>query len=366
MKNKEKLIKALFLLVSVLLVAGIVVLIFTFRTDPEEKAIAVGAVFIGVSDDNGWNENHFKGIKEACERHSCIMYSEMNVPEKEGALKEAVAKLVGEGCSVIFLTSFGYGEYMDGIARQYPEVAFYGISGESDADNFASYFVRMYQVRYLAGIVAGSATESDMLGYVTAMPVPETIRAINAYALGARKANPSAKVLVKYTGGWDDREKEEAAAKMLAEEGVDVMTFHEDRPYAIELADRMGLYTTGYDYVSGQYSEKFLTAAIFNWDMLYARILNDYLSGRANFSKDYWMGLSEGAVSLYPYSELVSQETEKLVAHEEERIQTWRDVFSGEIYDNTGVLRCHENERIGDDELFNGIDWYVEGVEIYE
>ena len=366
MKNKENLIRVLYLLAAVLVVAAIVVLIFTFRTDSEEKNIAIGAVFIGVSDDNGWNESHYKGISEACEKHSCTMYPAMSVPEKEAELKEAVAKLVNQGCSVIFLTSFGYGEYMDSIARMYPKVAFYCISGESDAANFASYFARMYQVRYLAGIVAGAATESDMLGYVTAMPVPETIRAINAYALGARKANPEAKVLVKFTGGWDDREKEEAAARMLAEEGVDVMTFHEDRPYTIELADQMGLYSTGYDYVSGQYSEKFLTAAVFNWDMLYARILNDYLSGRANFSNDYWMGLSEGAVSLYPYSELVSAETERLVEQEEQRIQTWRDVFSGEIYDNTGVLRCHENERIGDDELFNSIDWYVEGVEIYE
>ena len=88
--------------------------------------------------------------------------------------------------------------------------------------------------------------------------------------------------------------------------------------------------------------------------------------GRANFSEDYWLGLSDGAVSLYPYSKLVSAETKELVEKEKIRIQTWRDVFSGEIYDSAGVLRCHKDERISDDELFNSIDWYVKGVEVYD
>ena len=366
MKNRENRIRITYFLAFLLLLTAIIVRIITFRTQQQEKDIIVGAVFIGVSDDNGWNESHYKGIKAACEAQGCTMLTQMSVPEEEVPLRKAVSELTDRGCSAVFLTSFGYGAYADSIAKEYPDVAFYCISGESEAKNFVSYFARMYQVRYLSGIVAGAASESGKIGYVTAMPVPETVRAINAYALGAQKANPSAKILVKFTGGWDDKEKEEAATKELAAAGADVITFHEDRPYAIELADQMGLYTTGYDYVSGDYSERFLTAAVFNWDMLYSKILNDFLSGRANFSNDYWLGIADGAVSLYPYSPLVTEETKSLVAEEEERIQSWRDVFSGEIRDNTGVLRCSENERIGDDELFNNIDWYVEGVEIYE
>ena len=366
MKNKEKVIRIAYLLIFAMLLTAIVVMILTFRTGKRDRDITVGAVFIGVSDDHGWNESHYKGIKAACDAHSCRLCSRMSVPEEEGARKAAVADLVGKGCSAVFLTSFGYGAYVDSIAKAYPDVAFFCISGESEAKNFVSYFARMYQARYLAGIVAGAATESGKLGYVTATPVPETIRAVNAYALGARKANPSVRVLVKFTGGWDDRQKEEAATRRLAAAGADVMTFHEDRPYEIELADEMGLYTTGYDHVFEKYSERFLTAAVFNWDMLYSRVLSDFLSGRANFANDYWLGLSEGAVSLYPYSELVTEDTRKLVSQEEQRIQSWRDVFSGEIRDNKGVLRCHENERIGDDELFNSIDWFVEGVEVYE
>ncbi len=366
MKNNELLERIAFLIAAVLVVTGIVILINNFRPDSNDEVVSVGAVFFGVSDDNGWNQSHYEGILKACGENSCRMYAEMNVPEGEDPLKNAVSKLVSRGCSCIFLTSYGYGRYLNSIADEYPKVAFYCISGENKASNCTTYFARLYQVRYLAGIVAASQSETGILGYVSAMPIPETIRSVDAYALGARKADPSAKVLVEYTGSWDDKKAEEQAVRNLKKAGADVITYHEDRPYSIDLADRMELFTTGYDYVSKEYSNRFLTAAIVNWDMLYSRVLRDFLSGRANFSKDYWLGLSEGAVSLYPYSELVSEETKKLVASEEERIKTPLDVFSGELLDNEGVIRCGKNERISDDELFNHIDWYVEGVEINE
>ncbi|MCR5322805.1 MAG: BMP family ABC transporter substrate-binding protein [Lachnospiraceae bacterium] len=366
MKNKEFVSGKVFLITALIVVGGILVLIYNFRTTGKDKTVSVGAVFIGASDDNGWNESHYEGIKKACDKHSCEMFSCFNVPEEEEPFRKAVAELVEQGCSCMFLTSYGYGEYLDEVAREYPKVAFYGISGNGAEKNCMTYFARMYQVRYLTGIVAGASSQSGILGYVTAMPIAETIRSINAYAMGARMSNPSAKVMVKYTGSWDDKDEEEKAVKMLADAGADVMTYHEDRPYAIDLADDLGLYTTGYDYVGNEYSDRFLTAAVINWDVLYAKVLGDFLSGKANFSNDYWLGLSDGAVSLYPYSSRVTEETKKLVDTETERIKTWRDVFSGEIRDNAGTLRCQDNERISDDELFNSIDWYVEGVEIYE
>ncbi len=366
MKNKENLIRIITLLVAILLVVGIISLISNFRLNQKDDATSVGIVLIGASDDNGWNQSHYEGLLEACEQNSCTMFCEELVSEEEAQVKKAVSRLKVSGCSCIFLTSFGYKAYLDELARTYPEIAFYCISGDGEEKNTSSYFARMYQVRYLSGIVAGSKTKSNVLGFVAAMPISETIRSINAYTLGARKANPHVRVLVSYTGSWEDQEKEKAAAKALADAGADVLTYHEDRPYTLEVAEELGIYSTGYDYVADEYSDKFLTASIFKWDVLYGRVLGDYLSGRANFANDYWLGLTEGAVALYPFSSQVTEETKKLVASEEERIQTWRDVFSGEIRDNHGFLRCHEDERIGDDELFNLIDWYVEGVEIYE
>ena len=366
MKDNELLIRAIFLIVSLLLVGGIIYLIFSFRTGQQENNLTVGAVFIGMNNDNGWNQSHYNGIKKACEAYDCEMYVQTSVSEEERALGKAISILVRKGCNCIFLTSYGYGAYLENIAKENPDVAFYSISGESNADNCASYFARMYQARYLSGIVAGAASKSNKLAYVAAMAVPETVRSIDAYALGARMANPDAKVIVKYTGSWNNKEKEEEASRELIAAGADVVTFHEDRPYAINLADDMGVCTTGYDYVSREYSDKFLTAALFDWGIIYSKVLNDYMGGRANFSKNYWLSLSDGAVSLYPYSPLVTQETRELVKREKKRIQTQRDVFSGEIYDNEGKLRCRKDERISDYVLYNTINWYVEGVEINE
>ena len=367
MKTKENLFKIGVPVIALILVAAILAVIFTFRTGHEEKASTkVGVVLIGATDDKGWNESHYKGVEAACEQLSCTMVAKPNVPEQEKPVRKAIKDLIGEGCSCIFLTSFGYGQYADSIANENPDVAFYCISGAAEAKNCTSYFARMYQARYLSGIAAGAATESGILGYVSSMEVPETVRNVDAYCMGARMANPNVKVLVEYTGSWDDKAREEAAVKSLADAGADVITFHEDKPYAIDLADQMGLFTTGYDYVSGNYSEKFLTASVFNWDALYTKVLGDCLSGRGDYSENYWLGLSDGVVSLYPYSSLVSEETKNLIDAETERIKTRQDVFSGEIRDNTGNLKCHEAESISDDELFNSIDWYVEGVEVHE
>ncbi|MCR4892744.1 MAG: BMP family ABC transporter substrate-binding protein, partial [Lachnospiraceae bacterium] len=359
MKNRDLLIRIIYPFMGLLVVLGILALIYNFRPVDDDDSISVGVVFIGDTNDRGWNESHYKGIVKACLDESCKIYTKLGVPEEEEPLKDAVADLVKSGCSCIFLTSYGYGQYVNGIAKNYPKVAFYDISGGGTTHNSMSYFARMYQARYLAGIVAGAASKSNVLGYVTAAPVSETIRSIDAYALGARKANPSARVVVRYTGSWDDREKEERAVRELSDAGADVITFHEDRPYAVDLADKMGLFTTGYNYVHGDYSERFLTAALINWDIIYEKVMNDYFSGRANFWDDYWMGISDDAVSLYPCSELVTEETKELVAAEEERIKTWRDVFSGEIYDNEGRRRCGKDERISDEELFDRLDWYV-------
>ncbi len=118
MKDNDLLIRAIFLVVSVLLVSGIVILIFSFQTGQQDEKTTVGAVLIGESGDNGWNESHYSGIKEACDTYHCEMNSRMNVPEEEGALKQAVSELIKQGCNCIFLTSYGYGAYLDSFTER--------------------------------------------------------------------------------------------------------------------------------------------------------------------------------------------------------------------------------------------------------
>lgn len=353
------------LLVGVICVS-LVVVIRSFQLPEMERRIVVGCVLVGAKDDKGWNESHNTGLSKACRIYDCGFMVREWVEENESAVSSAVTELVNDGANVIFLTSFGYGEYMDKIAREYPRVAFFGISGEGAAKNSTTYFARLYQARYLAGIIAGAESKTGILGYVTSTPNPQSNRGINAYAMGMRVANPKARLIVRFTGSWENESAERESVVLLAERGADVITYHEDRAYAVQEAEKLGLMSVGYDAVYEKYSDRFLTAVMYNWKVIYEKVLGDYMSGRSNFSNSYWLGFDEGAVSLYRLSPRVSEGTAYLSYIERQRILRNRSVFSGVIYDNKGILRCDEDERISDHELFTGMDWFVEGVEIYE
>lgn len=367
MKSKEwTLHHNLPLLMFGLICIALVVVIRSFQIPETNRHIIVGCVLVGDRDDKGWNESHSTGLLNACHTYDCGFMAWERVAESEPTVSAAVRELVNGGANVIFLTSFGYGEYMDEVARKYPRVAFFGISGEGAAKNSTTYFARLYQARYIAGIIAGSESKTGVLGYVTSTPNPQVNRGINAYAMGMRVANPKARLIVRFTGSWENEKAERESVVLLAEKGADVITYHGDRPYAVQEAEKMGLMTIGYDAVYEKYSDRFLTAVLYDWKVLYEKVLGDYMSGRSNFSQSYWLGFEERAVALYPLSPRVSEKTAYLASVEKQRILRNRSVFSGVIYDNKGRLRCDEDERISDHELFTGMDWFIEGVEIYD
>ena len=375
-----------FLMVAATVVA-LVFVIQRFRLPEQDRHVTVGCVMAGPKTDGGWNESHYNGLLNACQEFSVksgrgagketdgqqssrlsvnrLLLRE-RVPEEEDALMAAVDSLVRDGCNVVFLPSFGYGRYIDVAAKKYPRVAFFGISGRGEEKNSTSYFARLYQVRYLAGIVAGYTSRTGVLGYVAAMPNPQSVRGINAYALGMRLANPKAKLLVRFTGSWDNETAERESVALLQAEGADVITYHTDRPCAVQEADARGLFSTGYGAVRGEYSPRFLTAALYDWDILYRKVLDDYLSGRTNFSRRYWLGLMENAVKLHPLSPAVGNKAAAVMEWKKGQMMVDWDVFSGQILDNEGVLRCGHGEQISDEELFLRMNWFVEGVEIYE
>ena len=354
----------LFLVFMIIIV--IVGVIRSFKLPDMGRQPVVGVVLVGSRMDKGWNENHFNGISEACNEQGCKILVRENVMEEELPLSKAVEGLVDDGADVVFLTSFGYGQYSDSLARRYSSVAFFSVSGQGTERNCNTYFARLYQARYLAGIVAGCESRTGILGYVAAMPNAQTNRGINAYALGMRRANPKARLIVRFTGNWDNEEKERESVALLKQRGVDVITYHEDKPYAVREAEARGMFSVGYNSVHEQYSERFLTAALYDWKVIYGRVLEDYLSGRTNMSRNYWIDMSGGGVRLHRLSPLVRGSTISLLEQEESRFTNNWDVFSGRIYDNEGTLRCADDERISDQELFTGMEWFAEGVEIYE
>lgn len=364
--NDKLRLKAIILVIAVFigLIAAFAVLT-GFLSESDERKI--GFVMTGSVDEQGWNGMNYDGIKAVCDDFGIELLIKENIPEGENLCSGAIAELAADGAEMIILSSYGYPEEVRDIIGNYPEIAFYGNSAEYYEDNMTSYFGRMYQARYLSGIIAGMQTESDIIGYVAAMPNSEVNRGINAFTLGVRRVNPEAAVVVVWTDTWNDEGKEmEAAYSLIENAGADLLAYHQNQPYVIDAAEELGVYSIGYNEAFDGYSEKHLTAAVWNWELLYKDIVKDFMQGKANLVQHHWCGIETGAVGLSEYSSLVSEEARSEVEKAKAEILSGNDVFSGEIYDNNGVLRCGIDEVISDSFLMSEFDWYVEGVSFYE
>lgn len=354
-----------------LMSAGLILLIILgfilFTGYQREKVSKVGLIITGSVDEIGWNGAHYQGVKYACEELGAELLVKEHILEGTGDCEEAVHELISKGAGMIILSSYGYSEEVKDTVGMYPDVAFYGISAEYYADNMTSYFGRIYQARYLSGILAGMKTQSNKIGYVASMPNIEVIRGINAFTLGVKKGNPDAMVHVIWTQNWDDKEKEtEATRELIDEVGADVITYHQNKDYVAKAADEAGVYSIGYHEKAENLSEKHLTAVIWNWNELYFKIVREYMQGKANSIKRHWFGMDTDVVALAEYSTLVEEDISACIESVKNELYAGKDVFSGIIYDREGQLRCKEGESISDEVLLEKMEWYVDGVVIYE
>lgn len=365
MRNSKIRQNGLLFLATLLLVIIIIFIMTTGSTKDSETKI--GMIFTGAIMDDGWNGMHYQGVSYACDRLGVQLLVKEDVAEGTGACEDAIHELAQEGAEMIILSSYGYPSEVQEVVENYPNIAFYGISAEFYADNMSSYFGRMYQARYLAGIVAGMMTENDNIGYVAAMSNSEVNRGINAFTLGVRRVNEDAEVQVIWTGTWEDEEKERTAALTLIEEKkVDVITYHQNQHYVAEVADEEGVYSIGYHAVAQGLSEKYLSAAVWDWNSIYFQIVREFLQGKSNSVKRHWFGIDTGVVALAEYSPMVGKEVIDAVEKAKQEMCVGKDVFSGVIYDNQGILRCGEHESVSDEILLENMDWFVDGVVIYE
>ena len=365
MKMNSKKRTALLILFVILLAVIVAVLLLMGKTHTKKEKI--GFIITGSIDEGGWNGMHYNGASAACEELGAELIVKENIKEFCGECGPAVEELVGKGCKMIILTSFGYVEEVEDIIDKYPDVAFYGNSFNFHAPNITSYFSRMYQARYLAGIVAGMQTQTGKIGYVAAMPTSEVNRGINAFTLGVRRVNPEAVVTVAWSDAWDNEETERRQADALIENvGADVLTYHQNKTYVAQEAEKYGIFSIGYHQSLEGHSDKFLTAVVCDWKKTYEAIIRQYLRGNSSDIKIYWVGMEENTVKLDDLSPIVSEETKAEITRAQNEILAGHDVFSGVIYDNKGELRCKENQTIRDEVLLEQFDWYVEGVEFYE
>jgi len=328
----------------------------------EPKTVKAGFVYVSPVGDAGYSYAHDIARKTVEELDWVETAFVESVPE--GADSERVIRnMARKGFDIIFTTSFGYMDPTMKVAKEFPDAKFMHCSGFKKAANVSNYFGRIYEARYLTGLVAGAMTKTNKLGYVAAFPIPEVIRGINAYTLGVLKANPEAEVRVVWTKTWYDPALEKDAAKSLLDAGCDVIAQHQDSPAAQEAAQEAGAYSVGYNSDMSSFAPKaHLTSAIWNWGPMYTKMLEQVRDGSWQGNQSMWWSMKDGVVDIAPFGPMVPEDVKTSVEAERAKLVAGEDtIFAGPVKNQAGEIVVPEGSTPTDGELL-GMNWFVKGV----
>ena len=354
-------------LASLLALAMIVGVLFMF--DPETKPdndmqkLRVAMIMTGLRNDHSWNESHFDALQKAEKNLNLEVAYYENVPTDSSA-KIIMDQAIKNGAKIVITNSFAFGEHELAVARNHPETRFFHATGLQSATNFSSFFGRVYQLRYLSGIVAGMKTKTNEIGYVAAFNIPEVVRGINAFALGVHKVNPKAKIYVTWSRSWiDESLAADATRELFHKHRIDVLTAHVDALTPYEVADEKGAWIIGYNKDnSKRFPKHYLTSLVWNWENFYIPKIREVMQDKFE-GQNYWLGLESGIMNLSEMTEHVDETIRAVVEEERNRIVHGKfDVFYGPIEDNHGVVRVSTGESMTDDAMLKRFDWFVKGV----
>ncbi len=327
----------------------------------EKKNIKVGFIYVSPVGDAGYSYAHDLG-RQGLDKLDFVTTS-MVESVQEGADSERVMlNMARKGYDLIIATSYGYMDPMLKVAKQFPDTVFEHCSGFKTAPNMGNYFGRIYQARYLTGMVAGKMTKKNIIGYVAAFPIPEVVRGINAFALGVKKVNPEAKVHVVWTKTWYDPPLEKDAAKSLLDMGADIIAQHQDSPGPQEAAQEAGAYSIGYNSDMSPFAPKsHLTSAIWNWLPLYTKFATEVAEGTWK-SESLWPGMAEGVVGIAPFGAMVPKDVQDMVNAAADEIKGGKDdIFTGPIKNQAGEVAVAEGQSLSDKDKL-GMTWFVDNV----
>lgn len=337
-----------------------------------KEDIKVGVIHIGDPDaGSGYTYAHDLGIQDMQKN---LGLSDEQVVRKNNiadsdptATENAIIECIEEGCNVIFGTSWGYMDTMEALAEQYPEVIFsHGTGYKNNGKNMNNYFGRIYQARYLSGIVAGMKTESNKIGYVAAMGSEnsEVTGGVDAFAMGVNSVNPDAEVYVKVTNSWYDPAEETNAAKALINEGCDVIGQHCDTPNPQLEAEAAGVWGVGYNSDMIKDAPKAtLTSTIWNWGVYYTQAVQAVIDGTWT-AENYFGGMDDGLVDITELNtDLCTDEMKAAVEEAKAKIKSGEfNVFDGVIETNEGTTVGEEGSTLDDATITGGINWYFKNV----
>ncbi len=332
-------------------------------TAQAEEKLKVGFIYVGPIGDHGWSYQHDQGrlaIEKALGDKVQTSYLE-KVPEGADA-ERALERLARSGHKLIFATSFGYMDSVIKVAKRHPDVKFEHATGYKRAKNVSTYSARFYEGRYIIGKIAAKVSKKGMAGYIASFPIPEVVRGINAFMLGAQSVNPQFKIKVVWVNSWYDPGKEADAAKVLIAQGADILTQHTDSAAPMQVAEEKGIKAFGQASDMIKFGPKAqLTAVIDDWAPYYVSRTRAVLDGTWK-SEDTWGGLAAGMVKMAPYTNM-PEDVKKMAQETEEAIRSGKlHPFTGPIYDQDGKLRAKKGEVLSDKVLL-GMNWYVKGID---
>lgn len=337
--------------------------------------IKVGVLHISdPAEGSGYSYTHdigIQGMQENLGLSDDQIVRKLNVNDGDAdAIKQALQECIDEGCNIIFTTSWGYMQPTADMAEKYPDIYFsHGTGYMSNGKNFNNYFGRIYQARYISGIVAGMNTKTGKIGYVAAQDSSnsEVTGGIDAFAMGVYSVNPDAKVYVKVTNSWFDPDAEKAAAEELLAMGCDVMSQHCDTPYPQTLAQAKGVYGIGYNSdMSKETPDSCLCSVIWNWSAYYTSAVQSIIDGTWDGS-NYYGGMTEGLVEVTQLANFCAEGTQEKVDEATAQILSGSfNVFDGVIETNDGSTVGEAGKTLDDATITGGINWYFKNVVVIE
>jgi basic membrane protein A and related proteins len=338
-------------------------LFFFNPVQPNAKELKVGFIYLSPPKDAGWSFAHDLGRQSLEEIPEVTTSYIGSVLANEDSYIEAVLTQMAQSDNdLIFATSYGYAKAVKKIAPQFPNVIFMHCSGNLLSKNVGTYFGRMYQARYLTGLLAGAMSKSNIIGYVAAYPIPEVIRGINAFTIGALESNPNAQIYVRWTKEWNDPAKEKINAHELVDLKADILAQHQDSPAIQIVAQKRGVYSIGYNHDMSAYAPKaHLTASVWDWSAVYKTAVKKVLAGKWK-SEDIWWGIDKGLVDIAPFGPMVPEKLREKALRRKEDIKSKNfSVFSGPIVDREGNTRIAKGKQATDEELLS-MNWFVKGI----
>lgn len=345
------------------------------RSPTAAKELTIGFIYVGPKDDYGYNQAHFLGKEGLKSLTGVKTIDQASIPETT-EVQEAMRNMIEqEKATVLFPTSFGYFDpHILKVAADYPEVQFFHCGGlyqeGKHPKNVGSYFGYIDEAQYVAGIVAAHTTQSNKLGFVAAKPIPQVLRNINSFTLGARSIKPTVTTQVVFTGDWSLPVKEAEATNSLVDQGVDVVTCHVDSPKAvIETAERRGIYSSGYHANQAALAPKgYLTGAEWDWTRVYTNYVTAIAAGKTlmNGGIPHLLrgGYQDGFVKLSAYGPAVSEAAKRDADAAKAKLKDGSLViYKGELKDNTGKVVIPAGQQLEQKAIaLESMNWLVAGV----